>query len=186
MDVTEEEERDIRGLNLLTSKPDIYVDNVAEDQIGKAEENPHVIAVREYAEKFGCEVVSVCGKIEAEIAELEPEEKKEFLSDLGLEDSGLDRLVRAGYRLLGLISFLTAGEKESRAWTIKKGFKAPQAAGTIHTDFERGFIKAQVVSYSDLVELGGLAEAKAKGLVRMEGKDYVMKDGDVVEFRFNV
>ncbi|NCC95626.1 MAG: redox-regulated ATPase YchF [Synergistales bacterium] len=186
MDLTEEEERDIRGLNLLTSKPVIYVANVAEDQIGKAEENPHVIAVREYAEKFGCEVVSVCGKIEAEIAELEPEEKKEFLSDLGLEDSGLDRLVRAGYRLLGLISFLTAGEKESRAWTIKKGFKAPQAAGTIHTDFERGFIKAQVVSYSDLVELGGLAEAKAKGLVRMEGKDYVMKDGDVVEFRFNV
>lgn len=186
MDLSVDEEKELKGLNLLTSKPVIYVANVAEDQIGKAEQNPYVIAVKDYAEKYSCEVVPVCGKIEAEIAELEPDEKAEFLSELGLKDSGLDKLVKAGYRLLGLISFLTAGEKESRAWTIKKGFKAPQAAGTIHTDFERGFIKAQVVSYSDLVELGGIAEAKAKGLVRMEGKEYVMKDGDVVEFRFNV
>ncbi len=186
MEMTEEEAKELKGLNLLTGKPVIYVANVSEDQVSDCGDNPYVSAVRGYASRFDCEVVTVCAKIESEIAELDPEEKKEFLSELGLSDSGLDRLVQAGYRLLGLISFLTAGEKESRAWTIKRGFKAPQAAGTIHTDFERGFIKAQIVSYSDLVQMGGMAEAKAKGLVRMEGKEYIMQDGDVVEFRFNV
>lgn len=186
MDLSDDAKKDLKGLNLLTDKPVIYVANVAEDDVTHLEDNSFLEKVTSYAERQGSEVVAICANIEAEIAELEPEEKSDFLSELGLSDSGLDRLIQAGYRLLGLMSFLTAGEKESRAWTIKRGTKAPQAAGTIHTDFERGFIRAQVVSYDDLVEYGGFAEAKAKGLVRLEGKDYVMKDGDVVEFRFNV
>lgn len=186
MDLTDDERKELRGLGLLTDKPVIYVANVSEDDVSDSEGNVHVKSVREYADRFDCEVVLICARIEAEVAELPEEEKGEFLAELGLAESGLDRLVKAGYRLLGLISFLTAGEKESRAWTIKRGDRAPQAAGTIHTDFERGFIKAQVVAYDALIRCGSLAEAKAGGLVRMEGKDYVMQDGDVVEFRFNV
>ena len=142
--------------------------------------------VSEIAAAEGAQVLPVCAKMEAEIAELEPEDKKMFLEDLGIEESGLDRLIKASYALLGLISFLTAGEDECRAWTIKKGTKAPQAAGKIHTDFERGFIRAEVVSFEDLVACGTMTAAKEKGLVRSEGKEYVMKDGDIVLFRFNV
>ncbi len=186
MELSDEQRKELKGLGLLTDKPVIYVANVSEDQITALDDSPHVRAVREHADANGCEMVVVCANVEAEIAELSPDEKEDFLTEMGLAESGLDRLVQAGYRLLGLISFLTAGEKEARAWTIPRGSKAPQAAGTIHTDFERGFIKAQVVSYEDLVDCGSLADAKAKGLVRMEGKEYVMRDGDVVEFRFNV
>lgn len=173
--------------NLLTAKPTIYAANVAEDELADdAANNPHVQAVREMAAKEGSEVFVICAQIEQEIAELDDEEKAMFLEDLGLSESGLDKLVRASYKLLNLMSFLTAGEDECRAWTIKVGTKAPQAAGKIHTDFERGFIKAEVVNYKDLLELGSLAAAREKGLVGMEGKDYVVKDGDVILFRFNV
>lgn len=182
----EEEKVLLRGLNLLSDKPMLYVANVGEDDIPNKGINAYSQKVREYAEKDGAEFVPVCAQIEAEIAELEPSEKTEYLEGLGLDSAGLDRLIAAGYRLLGLISFLTAGEKESRAWTIARGTKAPQAAGTIHSDFERGFIKAKVISYEDLIKCGGLVEAKTQGLIRMEGKDYVMQDGDVVEFMFNV
>ena len=142
--------------------------------------------VKEYAEKEGCEVFVVCAQIEQEIAELDEDEKKLFLDDLGLEESGLEKLIKASYHLLGLISYLTAGEQECRAWTITKGTKAPQAAGKIHTDFERGFIRAEVVSYDDLMACGTHAAAKEKGLVRLEGKEYVVQDGDIIVFRFNV
>ena len=148
--------------------------------------NPHVEAVRKFAAENGSEVFVISAEIEQEISELDDDEKQMFLDDLGLKESGLDKLIAASYRLLGLISYLTAGEKETRAWTIKVGTKAPQAAGKIHTDFERGFIKAEVVNYKDLLDCGSYNGAKEKGLVRMEGKDYVMKDGDVVLFRFNV
>jgi len=170
---------------LLTSKPVIYCANISENDIGKAE-NKHVTAVKEFAltEKAG--VIEICAKVEAELSELSPEDKQMFTEELGLTESGLDRIVRAGYKLLGLISYLTAGEKECRAWTITEGTKAPQAAGKIHTDFERGFIRAEVVTYEELISLGGYNQAKEKGKVRSEGKDYVVKDGDVVLFRFNV
>lgn len=173
--------------NLLTAKPTIYAANVAEDELADdAARNPHVAAVREMAKAENSEVFVICAQIEQEIAELDDDEKQMFLEDLGLKESGLDKLVAASYSLLGLISYLTAGEDECRAWTIKKGTKAPQAAGKIHTDFERGFIKAEVVNYQDLLDNGSLAAAREKGIVGMEGKEYVVKDGDVILFRFNV
>lgn len=173
--------------NLLTAKPVIFAANVAEEDLADdAASNAGVQAVRGYAAEEGCEVFVVCAQIEQEIAELEDEEKKMFLEDLGLSESGLEKLIKASYRLLGLISYLTAGEPEVRAWTIKAGTKAPQAAGKIHSDFERGFIRAEIVSYDDLMACGTHAAAKEKGLVRLEGKDYVVQDGDIILFRFNV
>ena len=176
-----------KGYNLLTSKPVIYAANVAEDDLADdGAQNAGVKAVREFAETENSKVFVICAQIEQEITELDDDEKQMFLEDLGLSQSGLDKLIAASYDLLGLMSFLTAGEDECRAWTIKRGTKAPQAAGKIHTDFERGFIKAEVVNYKDLLELGSLAAAREKGIVGMEGKDYVVKDGDVILFRFNV
>ena len=173
--------------NLLTAKPTIYAANVSEDDLADdGANNAHVKAVRAQAASEGSEVFVICAQIEQEIAELDDDEKAMFLEDLGLKQSGLDKLIAASYSLLGLMSFLTAGEDECRAWTIKKGTKAPQAAGKIHTDFERGFIKAEVVNYKNLLDLGSLAAAREKGLVGMEGKDYVVQDGDVILFRFNV
>lgn len=177
----------ITEYNLLTAKPVIYAANVIEDDLADdAEGNPLVQEVREYAASEGSEVFAVCAQIEQEIAELEDDEKKMFLEDLGLKESGLEKLIKASYSLLGLISYLTSGEQETRAWTIKKGTKAPQAAGKIHSDFERGFIRAEVVSYDVLVKLGSMLAAKEKGQVRSEGKEYIVQDGDVVLFRFNV
>ena len=185
-----EDEDDIawfKGYNLLTAKPVIFAANVKEDDLADdGAQNAGVQAVRKYAAENGSEVFAICAKIEAEISELDDDEKAMFLEDLGLKESGLEKLIKASYHLLGLISFLTSGEDETRAWTIRNGTKAPQAAGKIHTDFERGFIKAEVVSYEDLTTLGSMTAAKEKGVVRMEGKDYVVKDGDVILFRFNV
>lgn len=187
----EPEDDDMKALmatyDLLTAKPVIYAANVSEDDLADdGVSNKYVQAVREYAAKEGSEVFAVCAQIEEEISELDDDEKKEFLEDLGLKESGLDKLIKASYSLLGLISFLTAGPTETRAWTIRKGTKAPGAAGKIHSDFERGFIKAEVVYYQDLLDCGSYAAAKEKGLVGIEGKDYVVKDGDVILFRFNV
>lgn len=183
----EEDQALLQSFNLLTAKPVIYAANVSEDELADdAAGNDFVNSVREYAASEGSEVFVICAQIEQEIAELDDDEKKMFLEDLGLSESGLEKLIKASYRLLGLISYLTAGPTESRAWTIKKGTKAPQAAGKIHSDFERGFIKAEVVSYDDLMACGTYNAAKEKGLVRMEGKEYVVKDGDIVLFRFNV
>lgn len=183
----EEELEWLESYNLLTYKPVIYAANVAEDDLANdGADNEGVQQVREYAAKEESEVFVVCAQIEQEIAELEEDEKKMFLEDLGLSESGLEKLIKASYKLLGLISYLTAGEPEVRAWTIKKGTKAPQAAGKIHTDFERGFIRAEVLSYDDLMACGTHAAAKEKGLVRLEGKDYVVQDGDIMLFRFNV
>ncbi len=177
----------VNNLDLLTAKPVLYAANVLEDDLADdGANNKNVQAVRELAAKENSEVFVLCAKIEEEISELDPEEKAEFLADLGVEGSGLDRLISASYKLLGLISYLTAGPQESRAWTIKKGTKAPGAAGKIHSDFERGFIRAEVVSYEDLDRLGSYTLAKEQGLVRSEGKEYVVKDGDVILFRFNV
>ena len=173
--------------NLLTAKPVIYAANVAEEDLANdGADNAQVASVREFAAKENSEVFVICAQIEQEIAELDEDEKKMFLEDLGLKESGLEKLIRASYRLLGLISYLTTGPDETRAWTITEGTKAPQAAGKIHTDFERGFIRAEVVSYDNLVKYDGMNGAKEKGLVRSEGKDYVVQDGDVVLFRFNV
>ncbi|MFI3237666.1 MAG: redox-regulated ATPase YchF [Lachnospiraceae bacterium] len=183
----EEEKLLMADYNLLTDKPVIFAANVCEDDLASdGIDNEGVKVVREYAVAEGCEVFVICAQIEQEIAELEDEEKAMFLEDLGLSESGLDKLIAASYRLLGLISYLTAGEDETRAWTITVGTKAPGAAGKIHSDFERGFIKAEVVSYQNLLEYGSLSAAKEKGLVGMEGKEYVVKDGDVILFRFNV
>ncbi len=183
----DEEAALIEGYNLLTNKPVIFATNVTEDDLGNdGADNEGVNKVREYAKAEQSEVFVVCAQIEQEIAELDDEEKKMFLEDLGLKESGLEKLIRASYKLLGLISYLTAGEQEVRAWTITDGMKAPQAAGKIHTDFERGFIRAETVSYNDLVECGTYVAAKEKGLVRLEGKEYVVKDGDIILFRFNV
>ena len=183
----EDEEEYFKNLNLLTAKPVIYAANVGEEDLANAgADNAGVQAVREYAKETGSEVFAICAQIEEEISELDDEERQMFLDDLGLKESGLEKLIRASYHLLGLMSFLTSGEDETRAWTIKQGTKAPQAAGKIHTDFERGFIKAEVVNYKDLLENGSLAAAREKGLVRMEGKEYVVQDGDVILFRFNV
>ena len=183
----EDEEEYFKNLNLLTAKPVIYAANVGEEDLANdGAGNAGVQAVREYAKETGSEVFAICAQIEEEISELDDEERQMFLDDLGLKESGLEKLIRASYHLLGLMSFLTSGEDETRAWTIKQGTKAPQAAGKIHTDFERGFIKAEVVNYKDLLENGSLAAAREKGLVRMEGKEYVVQDGDVILFRFNV
>ena len=188
MEIEDEDELELmRSYNLLTYKPVIYAANVAEgDLADDGASNAHVAAVREFAAGENSEVFVICAQIEQEIAELDEDEKAMFLEDLGIAQSGLDKLIAASYRLLGLMSFLTAGEDETRAWTIKIGTKAPQAAGKIHSDFERGFIKAEVVNYKDLLEQGSLAAAREKGLVGMEGKDYVVQDGDVILFRFNV
>ena len=183
----ESEEAWMAEYGLRTDKPVIFAANVAEDDAADdGANNPHVQAVRKLAAESGSEVFVVCAQIEEEISELDDDEKQMFLEDLGLTESGLDKLIRASYSLLGLMSFLTAGEKETRAWTIKKGTKAPQAAGKIHTDFERGFIRAEVVNYKDLLECGSLSAAREKGIVRLEGKEYVVQDGDVILFRFNV
>ena len=171
---------------LLSLKPVIYAANLDEDGFSNPESVSYYCQVEQRAKEQGAQVIPVCAKLEAEIAELDGEEKKMFLDDLGIAESGLDRLIKASYALLGLISFLTSGEDECRAWTIKRGTKAPQAAGKIHTDFERGFIRAEVVNFDDLMACGSMNAAKEKGLVRSEGKEYVMKDGDIVLFRFNV
>ena len=181
----EEEQKIMKNLQLLTAKPVIYVANISEDDVGK-EDNDFVKQVKKHAESEGAKVIVLSAKIEEELTGLEPDEREIFKEELGIKESGLEKLVATSYDLLGLMSFLTAGEKEVRAWTIKKGTKAPQAAGKIHTDFEKGFIKAEVVSYNDLVEAGSFVKAKEKGKVRMEGKDYVVQDGDVMLFRFNV
>ena len=184
---TPEEAEVIRGWFLLTAKPVIYAANIAEDMAGQPDEdNPFVMQVRAAAQAEGAEVLVISAQIEEEIAQMDGDEKQEFLNDLGIGESGLDRLVKACYHLLGLISFLTAGEDECRAWTILRGTKAPQAAGKIHSDFERGFIRAEIVPFDTLRELGSMAACREKGLVRSEGKDYVMQDGDVTLFRFNV
>ncbi|MEE0547637.1 MAG: redox-regulated ATPase YchF [Peptococcaceae bacterium] len=180
----EEEEFYFNQLNLLTAKPILYAANVNEDDAATG--NEMVDAVRDFAAKEGSEVFVICAEIENEIAQLDADEAAEFLESLGLNESGLDRLVAASYKLLGLISFLTTGEKETRAWTIKNGTKAPQAAGKIHSDFERGFIRAEVVSYDDFVTCGNYAQAREAGKIRLEGKEYVVKDGDIIEFLFNV
>ncbi len=185
-DLDEDEEAWLAELNLLTRKPVLYVANVGEDEIADPLANPHVQAVADLAAREGAGWVPVSAAIEAEIAELEPDEAAAFLADLGEDEPGLDRLIKAAYSLLGLINFFTAGEMETRAWTIVRGTKAPQAAGKIHTDIERGFIRAEIVSYDDLVRAGSMAKAREMGLLRLEGKDYVMQDGDVTYFRFNV
>lgn len=182
----EEEKLLIHDLHLLTMKPVLYAANVSEEEAADSEQNPYVQQVKEYAAREGAEVVAISAKVEAEIAELDGEDKEMFLSELGLAESGLNRLIKAAYRLLGLNTYFTAGIQEVRAWTIRQGTKAPQAAGVIHSDFERGFIRAEVVAYDDLIKSGSMASAREKGLLRLEGKDYVVHDGDVMHFRFNV
>ncbi len=180
-----ENQRDVLNpLHLITAAPVLYVANIAEDDL--AGEHPHVEQLHKLAELDGAELVVICGKIEEEIAQLPTEEKDEFLQELGMAESGLDRMIHAGYKLLGLITYLTAGPKEVRAWTVPVDCKAPQAAGVIHTDFEKGFIRAEVTAFNDFVRVGGEAGAKEKGLLRLEGKDYRVQDGDVMHFRFNV
>ena len=185
MQADEKEKEMLRGMFLLTTKPVIYAANISENDIGKAD-NALVDALKKAVAHENAEVITICAQVEEEIAELSPEEKQAFIEELGIGESGLDKLVKACYKLLGLISYLTAGPKEVRAWTIERGTKAPQAAGKIHTDFERGFIRAEVVPFETLKELGSMTACKEKGLIRSEGKDYVMQDGDVVVFRFNV
>ena len=185
VELSKEEKQILNSFFLLSSKPVIYVANIDENEIGK-EENEYVKQVREIAEQEGAEVISLSARIEEELAGLSPEERELFKKELGICESGLEKLVGASYNLLGLMSFLTAGEKEVRAWTIKKGSKAPQAAGKIHSDFEKGFIKAEVVKFQDLIDAGSYVAAREKGKVRIEGKDYVVQDGDIMLFRFNV
>ena len=186
VECNEDEQELVKDMFLLTSKPIIYIANISEEQIQTADDEEMVKQVKEYAAKEHAEVIPLCVKIEEELSGLDDSDKKEMLDALGLEESGLDKLIKKSYDLLGLMSFLTAGETEVRAWTITKGTKAPQAAGKIHSDFERGFIKAEVVSYNDLMKEGSMLAAKEKGLVRQEGKEYVMQDGDIVVFKFNV
>ncbi len=186
VEFTEEEMRVVKMMHLLTIKPVLYVANVSEDDVADPSSNPHVQKVREFAEKDNAEVIVVCAKIESEIAELDGEEKEMFLSELGIPESGLDQLIRAAYSLLGLATYFTAGVQEVRAWTFIHGMKAPQCAGIIHSDFERGFIRAETVSYDDLLAAGNMNAAKEAGKVRLEGKEYIVKDGDVIHFRFNV
>ena len=186
IDFTEEEQEIVKDMFLLTSKKVIYVANISEDQLQNSENDENVLKVKEYATKEKSEVLPLCIKIEEEVSTLDDEDKKEMLEAIGLEESGLDKLIKKSYDLLGLMSFLTAGEPEVRAWTIKKGTKAPQAAGKIHSDIERGFIKAEVVSYDDLIREGSMNAVKEKGLLRLEGKEYIMQDGDIVLFKFNV
>ena len=186
VELSDDEEKIAKQLHLLTAKPVLYVANVSEDDIVDVDNNEYVQKVREYAANEGAEVIVVSAKIEEEIAQLDPEEKEMFLEELGIKESGLDQLIKASYDLLGLATYFTAGEPEVRAWTFKKGMKAPEAAGIIHTDFERGFIRAETVSYNDLMEAGSMAQARDNGKVRLEGKDYLVQDGDVIHFRFNV
>ncbi len=186
LEFNEEEAPLVKETFLLTTKPILYVANISENQIENAENDPLVLKVKEYAKRENAEVIPLCVKIEEELSGLEDDDKKEMLEALGLAESGLDKVIKKSYDLLGLMSFLTAGEPEVRAWTIKKGTKAPQAAGKIHSDIERGFIKAEVVSFDDLINAGNMVQAKEKGLVRQEGKEYVMQDGDIVLFKFNV
>ena len=186
VELSDDEEKIAKQLHLLTAKPVLYVANVSEDDIVDVDNNEYVQKVREYAANEGAEVIVVSAKIEEEIAQLDPEEKEMFLEELGIKESGLDQLIKASYDLLGLATYFTAGEQEVRAWTFKKGMKAPEAAGIIHTDFERGFIRAETVSYNDLMEAGSMAQARDNGKVRLEGKDYLVQDGDVIHFRFNV
>ncbi|CAM5197536.1 Ribosome-binding ATPase YchF OS=Ureibacillus acetophenoni OX=614649 GN=ychF PE=3 SV=1 [Ureibacillus acetophenoni] len=186
VELTDDELKVIKGLHLLTIKPMLYVANVSEDEVADAENNKYVQQVKEYAEAEGARVITICAKIEEEISELDNDEKAMFLQELGIEESGLDQLIRASYDLLGLATYFTAGVQEVRAWTFRKGMKAPQCAGIIHSDFERGFIRAETVSYDDLVEAGSMQAAKEAGKVRLEGKEYVVQDGDIMLFRFNV
>ena len=186
IDFNEDEQVLVKDMFLLTTKPILYIANVSEEQLENAENDEFVKQVKEYAKNEKAEVIPLCVKIEEELSGLEDDDKKEMLEALGLEESGLDKVIKRSYDLLGLMSFLTAGEPEVRAWTIKKGTKAPQAAGKIHSDIERGFIKAEVVSYDDLIREGSMVAAKEKGLVRSEGKEYIMQDGDIVLFKFNV
>ena len=186
LEFNEEEAPLVKETFLLTTKPILYVANISENQIENAENDPLVLKVKEYAKKENAEVIPLCVKIEEELSGLEDDDKKEMLEALGLAESGLDKVIKRSYDLLGLMSFLTAGEPEVRAWTIKKGTKAPQAAGKIHSDIERGFIKAEVISFNDLINAGNMVQAKEKGLVRQEGKEYGMQDGDIVLFKFNV
>lgn len=186
LELTEEEKEQIKDLSLLTAKPVLYIANVSEEQIENALNETKVKEVEEFAKTESAKVIPLCVKIEEELSLLEGEDKKEMLEALSLDESGLDKVIKTSYDLLGLMSFLTAGEPEVRAWTIKKGTKAPQAAGKIHSDIERGFIRAEVVSYEDLIKEESMAHCKEKGLVRLEGKDYIMQDGDIVLFRFNV
>ena len=186
LQLTDEETELIKDVYLLTSKPILYIANVSEEQLSNSETDEYVNQVKEYANKENAKVIPLCVKIEEELSSLEGEDKNEMLEALGLDESGLDKVVKASYDLLGLMSFLTAGEPEVRAWTIKKGTKAPEAAGKIHSDIQRGFIKAEVVSYDDLMREGSMNAVREKGLLRMEGKEYVMQDGDIVLFRFNV
>ncbi|WFF93962.1 redox-regulated ATPase YchF [Bacillus paralicheniformis] len=186
VEFSEEQQKVLKQLHLLTTKPVLYVANVSEDEVADPSGNEYVQKVREFAAAENAEVIVVCAKIESEIAELEGEEKAMFLEELGIEESGLDQLIKASYSLLGLATYFTAGEQEVRAWTFKKGMKAPECAGIIHTDFERGFIRAETVAYDDLLEAGSMASAKEAGKVRLEGKEYIVKDGDVIHFRFNV
>ena len=186
MALNEEEKEILKDAFLLTMKPILYIANVSEEQLSNAENDENVKKVKEYAKQENAAVIPLCVKIEEELASLEGEDQKEMLEALGLEESGLDKVIKTSYDLLGLMSFLTAGEPEVRAWTIKKGTKAPQAAGKIHSDIERGFIRAEIISYDDLIKEGSVAAVKEKGLMRLEGKDYVMQDGDIVLFRFNV
>ena len=186
IELNDEEKELIKDVYLLTSKPILYIANVSENQLSTSENDKYVNEVREYAKTENASVIPLCVKIEEELSSLDSEDKKEMLEALGLAESGLDKVIKASYDLLGLMSFLTAGEPEVRAWTIKKGTKAPDAAGKIHSDIQRGFIKAEVVSYDDLVREGSMNAVREKGLLRMEGKEYVMQDGDIVLFRFNV
>lgn len=187
MELTEDELELIKEMNLLTLKPMLYVANVAEDEVATADkENAFVQKVKEYAKAEGSEVVTISAKVESEIAELDGDDAKMFLEELGLDESGLDKLIKAAFELLGLLTFMTAGPDECRAWTIVRGTTAPKAAGKIHSDIERGFIRAEIVNYDDLVAAGSTAAAREKGQVRLEGKDYIMQDGDVTYFRFNV
>ena len=186
IDLTDEERKVLKDAFLLTMKPILYIANISENELENPESNQNVLKVKEYAKTENAEVIPLCVKLEEELSTLDKEDKIEMLHELGLEESGLDKVIKASYKLLGLMSFLTAGEPEVRAWTIKIGTKAPQAAGKIHSDIERGFIRAEVVSYDDLVREGSMNAVKEKGLMRLEGKDYVMKDGDIVLFRFNI
>src|SRR5690606_6496021 len=186
IELSEDELTLIKELHLLTLKPVLYAANVSEDDVANPEDNEYVKIVREFAANEGAEVVPISAKVESEIAELDGEDKEMFLEELGLEESGLNRLIRAAYKLLGLYTYFTAGVQEVRAWTIRKGMKAPQAAGVIHTDFERGFIRAEVVSFEDLAAAGSMATVRERGQLRLEGKEYVVQDGDVMHFRFNV
>ena len=186
LELTEDEKELIKEAFLLTMKPILYIANVSENDLENPDENEYVKKVRDYAKIENAEVIPLCVKLEEELSVLDKEDKKEMLKELGLSESGLDKVIKASYKLLGLMSFLTAGEPEVRAWTIKIGTKAPQAAGKIHSDIERGFIRAEVVSFDDLIKCGSMVQAREKGLVRSEGKDYIMQDGDIVLFRFNV